>query len=178
MKTLNLQKPENILFKMRMWIFPAAVLIIYLVLFLVLPEKADLAVKSSGNTLLSMLLSLGLVFFIMLLFNLFLKPVQIVRFLGKNAGLKGLMCSIAAGIISTGPIYAWYPLLKDLKEKGAGNQIIAVFLHNRSVKPFLLPVMVSYFGWLYVFILTIFTVLGSVAVGYSINIFVKEENKN
>jgi uncharacterized membrane protein YraQ (UPF0718 family) len=152
--------------KMKIWIFPVVVLVIYLVLFLVLPEKACLAVKASGNTLLSMLLSLALVFLIMLLFNLFLKPVQILRFLGKKAGFKGLVLSIATGIISTGPIYAWYPLLKDLKEKGSGNHIIAVFLHNRAVKPFLLPVMVSYFGWFYVLILTVLTVLGSIVVGY------------
>ena len=49
---------------------------------------------------------------------------------------------IAAGIISTGPIYAWYPLLKDFKEKRAGGSVIAI-LYNRAVKPFLLLVMIS-----------------------------------
>jgi uncharacterized membrane protein YraQ (UPF0718 family) len=161
--------------KMKIWNFPVVALVIYLALFLILPEKAVLAVKASGNTLLSMLLPLALVFLIMLLLNLFLKPVQIMKFLGKKASLKGLVTTIVAGIVSTGPIYAWYPLLKDLKEKGAGNHIIAVFLHNRAVKPFLLPVMVSYFGWLYVLILTALTVLGSIVIGYSINILVREK---
>ena len=161
-----------------MWLFPAAVILIYLVIFLISPEKASLAVKSSGNTLLSMLLALALVFSLMLLLNLFLKPAHIVRFLGREAGIKGLVFSITAGIISTGPIYAWYPLLKDLKEKGAGNHTIAVFLHNRSVKPFLLPVMVSYFGWIYVLILTLLTILSSIALGYSIQLLVKENRKS
>jgi hypothetical protein len=48
-----------------------------------------------------------------------------------------------------GPIYAWYPLLKELREKGAANSLIAIFLGNRAVKPFLLPIMISYFGWVY-----------------------------
>ena len=78
--------------------------------------------------------------------------------------------SAVAGIISTGPIYAWYPLLKDLREKGAGESSIAKFLYNRAVKPFLLPVMIGYFGWLYVVILTILTVLASVVVGFFVSI--------
>ncbi|MFC1846098.1 hypothetical protein ACFLYM_01620 [Chloroflexota bacterium] len=112
----------------------------------------------------------------MILLNLFLKPAQIARFLGRGAGIKGILLSAAAGIVSTGPIYVWYPLLADLREKGAGNSPIAIFLYNRAVKPFLLPVMITFFGWVYVVILTILTVLGSIAVGYSLSYFMKEND--
>jgi len=152
------------------------VLVIYGILFTVMPDKTLLALKSSGNIFLDMLVRLGMVFVIMLLINLFLKPAQIARFLGKGAGIKGILLPAAAGIVSTGPIYAWYPLLKDLKEKGAGYSPIAIFLYNRAVKPFLLPVMIAYFGWVYVTILTILTVLGSIAIGYSLSVLVKEDD--
>jgi len=118
-----------------------------------------------------MLIPLCLVFFIMLLINLFLKPASVAKFLGKGSGIKGIILAAVAGIISTGPIYAWYPLLKDLKDKGAGESSIAIFLYNRAVKPFLLPVMIGYFGWLYVVILTILMVLASIAVGFSVSIY-------
>ena len=161
----------------RMILFPAAMLVIYGILFAVMPDKAYLALKSSGNIFLNMLVPLCLVFVIMILLNLFLKPAQIARFLGKGAGIKGILLPAAAGIISTGPIYAWYPLLQDLREKGAGNSPIAIFLYNRAVKPFLLPVMIAYFGWVYVVILTILTVLGSIAIGYSLNALTKEDER-
>jgi uncharacterized membrane protein YraQ (UPF0718 family) len=154
-----------------MFLFPIGVLVIYMVLFLAAPDKAGQAIKSSGNVFLSMLLPLAIVFFIMLLINLFLKPAAVAKYLGKGSGVKGIMLSASAGIISTGPIYAWYPLLKDLKEKGAGESSIAIFLYNRAVKPFLLPVMISYFGWVYVVILTIIMVIASVIVGFSVSIF-------
>jgi len=112
----------------------------------------------------------------MLALNLFLKPAQIIRFLGKGAGIKGVILSATAGIISTGPIYAWYPLLRDLREKGAGNSFMAVFLGNRAVKPFLLPVMISYFGWVYVIILTAFTIIASIVAGYAVGVLVKERS--
>jgi len=154
-----------------MFLFPIIILVIYAILFVIAPDKAGLAIESSGNVFLSMTIPLSLVFLIMLLINLFLKPAAVAKFLGKGSGIKGIVLSAAAGIISTGPIYAWYPLLKDLKEKGAGESSIAIFLYNRAVKPFLLPVMISYFGWVYVVILTIIMVIASVIVGFSVSIF-------
>jgi len=153
-----------------MFLFPIVILLIYAVLFVISPDKVGLAIKSSGNVFFGMLIPLSLVFVIMLLINLFLKPARVAKFLGKDSGIKGVALSAAAGIISTGPIYAWYPLLKDLKEKGAGDSSIAIFLYNRAVKPFLLPVMVTYFGWLYVVTLTILTILASVVIGFSVSI--------
>ena len=154
-------------------IFPISVLVVYGILFVIMPDRAFLAMKSSANVFFNVALPMGLVFVVMLVLNLFVKPAQIVRLLGRNAGVKGIILSAVAGIISVGPIYAWYPLLKELKEKGAGDSPIAVFLYNRAVKPFLLPVMIAYFGWKYVVILTVLTILGSTAVGYSLNFLMK-----
>jgi uncharacterized membrane protein YraQ (UPF0718 family) len=167
--------PKNVRPVARMVLFPVAMLIIYGILFAVMPDKASLALISSGNIFLNMLIPLCLVFAIMILLNLFLKPAQIARLLGRGAGIKGILLPAAAGIISTGPIYAWYPLLRDLKEKGAGNSPIAIFLYNRAVKPFLLPVMIAYFGWVYVVVLTVLTVLGSIVIGYSLNGLMRKE---
>ena len=161
----------------RMFLFPILILIIYAIFFFISPDKAGQAIRSSGNVFLGMLVPLVLVFVIMLLINLFLKPAAVAKFLGKGSGIKGITLSAVAGIISTGPIYAWYPLLKDLRDKGAGESSIAIFLYNRAVKPFLLPVMIGYFGWLYVIILTIFMVFASFAVGFSVSIFTSSKGE-
>jgi len=173
----NRKRPGNKPILNRMFLFPVVILVIYAVLFVISPDKALLAIKNSGNVSLGMITPLILVFVIMLLINLFLKPAAVAKFLGKGSGIKGIILSAVAGIISTGPIYAWYPLLKDLKEKGAGESSIAIFLYNRAVKPFLVPVMVTYFGWLYVVILIILTILASVVVGFSVSIFPSSKRK-
>ena len=159
----------------RMLLFPAGVLVAYGILFAVMPEKASVGLKSSGSIMLNMLVPLGLVFLFMLVLNLFLKPAQIVKFFGSQAGIKGVILSAGAGIISTGPIYAWYPLLRDLREKGAADTFVAIFLGNRAVKPFLLPIMISYFGWVYVLILTVLTLLGSVVIGHIVGALMKAQ---
>ena len=153
-----------------MILFPVAVVIIYGILFLILPDKASMALRNSGSVFLNMLIPLCSVFAIMVILNIFLKPAQIARFLGKSAGIKGRLLSAMAGIISTGPIYVWYPLLSDFRSKGAGNSPIAIFLYNRAVKPFLLPVMIGYFGWVYVVVLTVCLVLGSFVLGYAFDL--------
>jgi len=104
-----------------------------------MPDKASTALMSSGKVFLNILIPLCLVFILMLVLNLFLKPAYIIKFLGRGAGIKGIILSVAAGIISIGPIYAWYPMLKALREKGANESLIAVFLGNRAVNHFSFP---------------------------------------
>ena len=74
----------------RMFLFPTVILVIYAILFFVSPDKAEQAIKSSGNVFLSILIPLYMVFFIMLLINLFLKPASVTKFLGKGSGIKGI----------------------------------------------------------------------------------------
>ena len=163
---------------MRLFVFPVSVLLIYGILFVIMPDRALLAIRSSGKLFLIILMPLSLVFILMVILNLFLKPTHIAQCLGKGAGIKGIILSATAGVISMGPIYAWYPMLKTLQEKGVDSSLIAVFLGNRAVKPFLLPIMISYFGWTYVLILVVFTILGSIGVGYCVDVLVKEKPAN
>lgn len=159
----------------RVLLFPLSVLVLYGILYALSPGKTVRAFSSSGNIFLSILVPLVLVFVLMLALNLFLKPAHIARFLGREAGATGVLLSAAAGIISMGPIYAWYPLLRELRAKGAGNSMLTIFLGNRAVKPLLLPIMVSYFGWLYVILLTLLTMAGSIGVGYAVGFLVPDQ---
>jgi len=63
-----------------------------------------------------------------------------------------------------GPIYAWYPFLASLKEKGAVDFYLANFLSSRAVKPALLPLMITYFGWQYSLVFALFGVLSALLV--------------
>jgi len=166
---VNKEKPKSITWKnrtIRLILFPVLMLMIYVVLFAVMPEKAIAAFKSSGKIFLNIIIPLGFVFILLVVFNLFLNPAHIVKLFGKKSGVKGIILSSAAGIISMGPVYAWYPLLRELREKGAANSLMAIFINSRAVKPFLLPVMISYLGLRYVIVLTVVTMTGTIVAGY------------
>lgn len=151
--------------------FPLAVLALYLVLWHIAPEKTIVALRTSIGVLSHVLLPLVMVFLVMFGLNVFLRPPDLAKFLGKGTPVQRNLFSALAGIISAGPIYAWYPILKDLRERGANHSLIAVFLVNRAVKPFLLPVMISIFGWVYVALLTFFIMAGSLCVGSIVGAF-------
>lgn len=145
--------------------FPAVAVVLYVILYCTAPDKAAIAVKSSRDIFLNMLAPLCLVFAIMAMINLYLKSSKVMQILGKNSGIRGNLLAAVAGIFSAGPIYAWYPLLADLKKKGTGISPVAVFLYSRAFKPFLLPVMMGYFGWEYSVVLALLIVLVSFAIG-------------
>ena len=150
------------------------VLLIYAVLFLSVPDKAQAALYESGKMAAAVLWPLLIVFVVMMILNCFIHPGRIVHLVGEKSGLRGILLAAAAGILSMGPIYVWYPFLKDLRTKGAGPVPIAVFLGNRAVKPVLLPVMVSTFGWLYTLLFTAFTFLGAIGSEYLTGFFLKK----
>ena len=75
------------------------------------------------NLLLKILPLLVFVFLVTFIINLFVKPKKLVRYLGKESGIKGWIIAIVSGILSSGPIYVWYPLLKDLKEASASIEL-------------------------------------------------------
>jgi uncharacterized membrane protein YraQ (UPF0718 family) len=174
---LNNHEPSDAIPKksiFRALLFPASVLVIYGILFAVIPDKASMALGCSGKIFLNIVFPLCVVFVFMLLFSLFIKPSHVAKFFDKGPAIRGVMLTAMAGILSMGPIYAWYPLLKGLREKGVKNTFIAIFLGNRAVKPFLLPVMISYFGWDYALILTFLTILGTLPIGYTVGALIKE----
>jgi uncharacterized membrane protein YraQ (UPF0718 family) len=106
-----------------------------------------------------------IVFVVMFFTHLLFEGQRTVESLGKGSGFQGWMVAIAGGIVSSGPIYMWYPLLSDLKEKGMKESLIAAFLYNRAIKIPLLPMMVHYFGWNFTLALSIYMVLFSMVNG-------------
>ena len=108
------------------------------------------------------------VFVLMTLTNYFVTPKFIVKHL-KGKGIKKWFFVIVGGILSTGPIYMWYPLLADLKKKGLDHGFITCFLYNRSIKIAVLPIAILYFGWEYVLILSVVMIFASVVQGLMLN---------
>lgn len=147
------------------WYFLIAVIISYVAVYFVKPEWVQPALQTVYNIALKVVPVLFLVFVLMALIDYFVEPKTLVRFLGEKSGIKGWLIAIGAGILSTGAIYMWYPLLSELKQEGMRPALIATFLYNRAVKPALIPLMIIYFGTMFVVVLTIVMILASVAEG-------------
>ena len=146
-------------------VFLFSVIAAYLILGVIDPGLTGNALLVLGRLTLRIVPVLVLVFSIMFLANLLLDPRRIEHVLGEESGLKGWLVAISGGIISSGPIYMWYPILSDLKERGMKDSLIAAFLYNRAVKIPLVPMMAYYFGWPFTLILYGYMILFSVVNG-------------
>ena len=150
--------------------FLGIVIILYLALAFFDSEKTYRSLHESFDIIIQILPVLILVIFFMGAVNYFLKPKTMSKYLGVESGVKGWFLAISMGVLSHGPIYVWYPLLKDLREHGMRTGLIAVFLYNRAIKIPLLPVMIFYFGIGFVIILSFYMIIASVIEGKIIEI--------
>lgn len=142
-----------------------AVISTYCVLFLVNSEIALLSLQKSSNILMKVLP----IFFVVILFtallNFFIKPKHIAKHLGLESGPNAWLWAVAAGVLSHGPMYAWYPLLEDLREHGMRDGLLVAFFACRTIKLPLLPMMIDYFGLTFTIVLSSYILLGALLQG-------------
>lgn len=147
------------------FLFLAVVVGLYGLSFLVNPVSTGRAFNFGLGVLGKLWPVLLFVFTLMFVVNLLLKPSWIRRHIGQGSGIKGFAVALLGGIISMGPVYIWYGMLRDFQKKGMRPALIAVFLYSRGIKIHLLPLMAFYFGITYTTVLTLYVVIFSVLSG-------------
>ncbi len=163
MKKQN-KNPESHSAKGRLY-FLAVVLLLYVPLFWVSPQKTKAALEIAGKLILEIVPVLFFVVILIATVDYFLKPQKVKRYLGHESGVKGWLIAIAAGIITHGSIYAWYPLLQELRRQGMRDGLVAVFLYNRAIKIPFIPLMIYYFGLKFFVVITLYMIVASVIEG-------------
>ncbi|MEA2094921.1 MAG: permease [Pseudomonadota bacterium] len=147
------------------WVFLVVVLVIYTVTALVDYELVLSAIGVFTQLLDKMLPALALVFVLIFVVDLLLDPKRVEKYLGRRSGILGWLAAIVVGILSTGPVYAWYALLHDLGQKGMKTSLVAVVLYSRAVKLPLLPLLVHYFSLGYTMVLAFYLIGFSIIGG-------------
>lgn len=150
------------------WYFLIMVLIVYIFLLIFNKSQFYSAISFFGNILLKIIPIMLFVFVLMILSNYFITPEFIIKHT-REKGIKKWFYIIIGGILSAGPIYMWYPLLADLRDKGLSYGLIACFLYNRAIKLPLLPLAILYFGWKYVIVLGFVMIIMSIIQGILID---------
>lgn len=150
------------------WYFLGIVILAYVVTIFLRPGFFLPAMDFFREMMIKILPIFLLVFLIMFITNYFVSPKRLSKYLGKDGGIKSWLIVIGGGLISTGPIYMWYPMLSELKEKGMRQGLIATFLYARAVKPALIPLMLVYFGLVFTILVTVLILLFSVLQGKTI----------
>ena len=147
------------------WYFLLIVIVLYVIIGLSKVEVLLHSLRFSLAIIKNIIPVFIMIFALMVAFNLFISPHSVHEHLGKTSGFRRWLIAVGGGIISTGPIYMWYPLLKELKKQGVQYGFIATFLYNRAIKPPLIPMMIVYFGLKYTLVLAMVMITISVIQG-------------
>lgn len=154
------------------WYFLMIMIFIYFIILAISPESYSKSANFFKEIIIKIIPIFVLVFLLMTLSNYFITPQIIIKHL-KEKGIKKWFFVIVGGILSSGPIYMWYPLLSDLKNKGLSYGLIACFLYNRAIKIPLIPLAIIYFSWEYITILLLVMVFISIIQGILLNKLMK-----
>lgn len=150
------------------WKFFFLIILGYIFLFIFSRNIYYESISFFGGIIYKIIPIFVLVFVLMTLANYFITPKTVIKHLTEK-GIKKWVFVVIGGILSSGPIYMWYPLLADLRFKGLNYGLIACFLYNRAIKIPLIPLMVLYFNWSYILVLMFVMILMSIVQGILLN---------
>ena len=105
----------------------------YITIFFINPAMGLESVKNSGYYIKEMFMIMPVIFVLTALLDMWVPKEKIMRYLGKDAGVKGIVLSFVVGSISAGPIYAAFPMCVMLHKKGASIRNIIIILSSWAV---------------------------------------------
>ena len=168
-------KPAKRKFQFKGVKFLSLVVVAFVILFLFDSAKGMAALHKSLSILQILVPIFVIVIFLMGVIGYFSQGKSKLENLAKQRGAKGWFWALFIGLLSHGPMYAWYPLLQELRAKGLRDGYITTFFYARAVKLPLLPLMVDYFGLLFTSVLTLYIVIGSLVQGWLVEYLEKLE---
>ncbi len=153
------------------------VFLIYVGMFIFIPDKAIKSISNSAYYLLEMLQVLPVIFLLTVLIDAWIPKELIIKRLGDKSGFLGNIFSILLGSLSAGPIYAAFPLSKMLLKKGASVTNIVIILSSWAVikVPMLLN-EAKFLGVEFMALRWALTVIAILVMSYIIALIVKKKD--
>ena len=168
MKILNFIKKNKLLLIVAM---------IYIIVFIVSPEKGSASINNSVYYLVEMLQVLPIIFLLTVVIEAWVPKEIIMSGFGEKSGIKGNLLSIVLGSISAGPIYAAFPISKALMSKGASITNIVIILSSWAViKGPMLANEAKFLGLEFMAVRWILTVIAILSMGYLTSLIVKKKD--
>jgi len=111
----------------RYW-FLIVMLACLLGLNMIVPELGHRASFKTGDTLKQIVLVLPPIFILLGLLDTWVPKQIIIKLIGEESGLKGVLLSFVLGSAAAGPLYAAFPVVGVLMAKGAKFSNILIFV--------------------------------------------------
>ncbi|MGL5086381.1 MAG: permease [Clostridium sp.] len=151
-------------------------LVILAFIFFISPSigyKTALSVKSSFIQMISVLPPIMILLGLM---DVWIKREVLIKYMGEDSGIKGILLSMLLGSIAAGPMYAAFPFTIILLKKGAKFSNVIIFMNAWCVTK--IPTLmfeVSALGFKFTMVRLLVDIPGVILMGYLVYYFVGEE---
>ena len=157
--------------------FLGFVVLLYILLYVVDASKTIDSLKYFLKNSIKILPVFLLVILLTALINYYFPKERIGQMLQGKPRWQTYMFSLLAGIISMGPVFAWYPLLKNLKDKHLEEGTLVTFFYAKSIKLTLLPIMIGFFGQVFSIIFMVYIAIAALLQGFLYALFFEKTQK-
>jgi len=103
-------------------------LLAYGVLYLINQSLFQASSQKTVNSLLEMAAILPPIFILLGLLDVWVKRETIVKAMGQNSGLKGILLAFLLGSAAAGPLYAAFPIALMLLKKGSSFRNVLIMI--------------------------------------------------
>jgi uncharacterized membrane protein YraQ (UPF0718 family) len=145
--------------------FLGLVIFLYLILYFVNSDKTLQSIEHFIKNTWTVVPIFLIVILISALINYYFPKERLSKILQEKSGFQTYLVSLLAGSISMGPLFSWFPLLKNLKEKGLKDGVLVTFIYAKSIKLTLIPIMIGFFGHVYTIIFMLFIAFAAIVQG-------------
>ncbi|NLP18475.1 MAG: permease [Firmicutes bacterium] len=168
---MNKRKAQSLF---RRFLPVGVVLIIVLALSHHDPHRGRAVAGAAGGYLVEMMKILPAVVLLMGLIDVWVPKALIQRYLGQEAGWRGVLLALAFGTAPTGPLYIAFPIASGLLQKGARLSNVVIFLGTwAAAKIPQVMVEAKFLGLSFALLRLVLTLGAILAMGYLMEAFGK-----
>lgn len=100
----------------------------YGVLFFINESLFNMSTQKTSSSLLEMILVLPPVFILLGLLDVWVKRETMVKMMGKDSGIMGILLAFFLGSAAAGPLYAAFPVALTLLKKGSSFRNVLILI--------------------------------------------------
>lgn len=152
--------------------------VILVVMTLINREVGILAIQGTLENVWELIKLVPPVFVLLGLMDVWVPKEKMIRLMGKDAGLLGIILAFIFGSFAAGPLYAAFPIGAMLLRKGSSIKNVMIFIGAWAcTKIPMLLIEVSSLGLKFTIIRMGVEIIGIVVIAYIIDKFISDKDK-
>ncbi|KUK14614.1 MAG: permease [Synergistetes bacterium] len=157
--------------------YPMEIFVTCLALILIFAnsDRAVLGISHAVNMYTNLFIVIVSIAFLSGLISEFLPPEVVKRIIGRESGFKGTLIGALFGALMIGPAYVFYPLFKDLVDKGASMRVIATTIGAWAVRLHAIPLAGAFLGYKFVLLFNLLIFIYSLFSGFVVGFFCERD---